>query len=92
MSQYDPTFDLKINVGHCDLYIFHDPVILCNILKTFWCMNIIIWCMNIILRIMSQYDLKINVGLYDLYFMVQWFSVISEKYLMYEHHTFINLG
>ena len=20
MSQYDPTFDLKINVGHCDLY------------------------------------------------------------------------
>ena len=34
MSQYDPTFDLKINVGHCDLYIVHDPVILCNILKT----------------------------------------------------------
>ena len=20
MNQYDPTFDLKINVGHCDLY------------------------------------------------------------------------
>ena len=20
MSQYDPIFDLKINVGHCDLY------------------------------------------------------------------------
>ena len=20
MSQYDPTFDLKTNVGHCDLY------------------------------------------------------------------------
>ena len=20
MSQYDPMFDLKINVGHCDLY------------------------------------------------------------------------
>ena len=21
MSQYDTTFDLKINVGHCDLYL-----------------------------------------------------------------------
>ena len=33
MSQFDPTFDLKINVGHCDLY-FHGPVILPYILKT----------------------------------------------------------
>ena len=22
MSQYDPTFVLKINVGHCDLYVY----------------------------------------------------------------------
>ena len=79
MSQYDPTFDLKLNVGHCDLYfmvqwflayilktliyehyksvwpdvwpknkcrslwpIFPDPVILPYILKTVWCMNIIL--------------------------------------------------
>ena len=71
MSQYDPAFDLRINVGHCDLYfmvqwfcliswrlfdvwtfdlkymslwpIFHGPVILPYILKTIWCMNIILW-------------------------------------------------
>ena len=34
------TFDLKINVDHCD--IFHGPVILPYILKTI-CMNIILW-------------------------------------------------
>ena len=39
MNQYGPTFDLKINVGP----IFHGPVILPYILKTNWCMNIIIW-------------------------------------------------
>ena len=85
MSQYDPTFDLKINVGHCDLYfmfqwfcliswrlfhvwtsyfgiisqydptfdlknkcrslwpIFYGPVILPYILRTIWCMSIILW-------------------------------------------------
>ena len=84
MNQYDPTFHLKIIVGHCDLYsmvqcfcliswrlidvwtilfgimsqydpkfdlkiyrslspIFHGPVILPYILKTFWCMYIILW-------------------------------------------------
>ena len=47
--------------------------------------------MNIIIfGIMNQYDLKhdlkINVGRRDLYFMVQRFCVISEDYLMYEHH------
>ena len=41
MSQYDPKFDLKINIGHSP--IFHGPVILCYILKTIWCMNIILW-------------------------------------------------
>ena len=41
MSQYDPTCDLKINVGYCDLC--NDPMILLYILKTFWCMNIIFW-------------------------------------------------
>ena len=40
MNQYDPTHDLKINVGH--LPIFRVPVILCYILKTIWCMNIIL--------------------------------------------------
>ena len=26
MNQYDPTVDLKVNVGRCDLY-FHSPLI-----------------------------------------------------------------
>ena len=129
------TFDLKINVGHCDLYfmvqwfclifwrlvdvlwpIFHGPVILPNIFKNIQWLNIIrrdyesvwpdIWPPNIcrslwpifhsplnlpfILKTdiwtsyfqsMSQYDttfdLEINVGHCDLYFMVQWFCLIS---------------
>ena len=41
MSQYDPVFDLKINVGHWP--IFHGPVILPYILKTIWCINTVIW-------------------------------------------------
>ena len=41
MSRYDPTFDLKINVGHWP--IFHGPAILHYILKTICCMNIIFW-------------------------------------------------
>ena len=40
MNQYDLTFDLKINVGHCD--IFHGPVIVPYTLKTISFMNIII--------------------------------------------------
>ena len=50
--------------------IFHDPVILPYILKT-------VWCMNIILRNYESVDLKINVGHCDLYFLVQWFCLIS---------------
>ena len=41
MTQYEPTFDLKVIVGHCDLYI-HGPVIVPYTLKTISCMNIII--------------------------------------------------
>ena len=54
--------------------IFHGPVILPYILKTVWCMYIIVW----------EYELvrpdvwpKIYVGHCDLYFMVQWFCLIS---------------
>ena len=42
MNQYHETFDLKINVGHL-WPIFHGPVILPYILKTIWCIDIIIW-------------------------------------------------
>ena len=38
MSQYDTTFDLEINVGHCEP-IFHGPVILPCILNSIWWMN-----------------------------------------------------
>ena len=38
-SQYDMTFDLKINVGLCD--IFHGPVTLSCISRTSWCMSVI---------------------------------------------------
>ena len=41
MNQYDQTFDLKINVGHCDLY-FMVQWFFRFILKTIWCMNIIL--------------------------------------------------
>ena len=97
--------------------IFHVPVILPYILKIVWCMNILLqnyesvwpdvwhknkcrslwpifhvqWFCLIFWRLfdvwtsyfgkMSQYDttfdLKINVGHCDLYFMVQWFCLIS---------------
>ena len=52
--------------------IFHSPVILPCISKTIWCLYF---------GIMNQYDprfdLKINVGHCDLYFMVQWFCLVS---------------
>ena len=75
MSQYDPMFDLKINIGQCDLYF----------MVQWFCL--ISWRLFDIstpyFGIMSQYDLmfdlKINVGQCDLYFMVQWFCLISRR-------------
>ena len=50
MNQYDPTFDLKINVGHCDFALYLEDYLMYEQL----------------FGIMSQYDpkfdLKINVG------------------------------
>ena len=130
MSQYDPKFDLRINVGHCYLYftvqwfcliawrLFKNLLLLnetkkinCQFLsfnsKSFSCkkkwnkrnlngsksarihLPIVLaeWLFNSELpslkesEIMSRYDLtfdlKINVGHCDLYFMVQWFCLIS---------------
>ena len=75
MSQYDPTFDLKINVGHCDLYF----------MVQWFC--VISWKLFDVwtsyFGIMDQYDLafdhKINVEHCDLYFMVQWFCLIFSR-------------
>ena len=68
-----PTFDFKINVGHCDLHF----------MVLWFCLiswrRFDIWTPYF--AIMSQYDpmfdLKINVGHCDLYFIVQWFCLIS---------------
>ena len=44
MSQYDLMLDLKIKVGHCDLYFMvHGSVILPYILKAIRCINMIPW-------------------------------------------------
>ena len=43
MNQHDPTFDLKINVGHCTVTYISWSSDLPYILKTIWCMNILIW-------------------------------------------------
>ena len=40
MNRYDPTVDLKVNVGHCELYFTVQWF--CYILKTSW-MNSIVW-------------------------------------------------
>ena len=73
MSQYDLTCDLKINVGHSDLYFMVQWVCLIS-----WRL-FDVWTSYF--GIMSQYDrtfdLKINVGHCVLYFMVQWFYLIS---------------
>ena len=74
MSQYDTTFDLKINVGHCDLYF----------MVQWFCL--ISWRLFDIwtpyFGIMSQYDRmfdhKIFVGHCDL-FHGPWFCFISWK-------------
>ena len=73
MSQYDLTFDLKINVGCFDLYF----------MVQWFCLIILkpidIWTPYF--GIMSQYDpmfdLKIIVGRCNLYFMIQGFCLIS---------------
>ena len=54
--------------------IFHGPVILPYILKTIWCMYIILWDYE---SYDLRFDLKINVGHCDMYFMGQWFFLVS---------------
>ena len=73
ISQYDPTFDVKINGGHCDLYF----------MVQWFC--VISWRLFDVRTsyagILSQYDQTFdgitNVDHCDLYFMVQWHCVIT---------------
>ena len=81
--------------------IFHGSVILPYILKTVWCMNFILQNYELVWH---DIWLKINVGHYDLYFMVQWFCLISRRLfaawtsyfgIMSQYYTFdlkINVG
>ena len=61
--------------------ILHSPVTLPYILKTIWCMNIIIWDYE---SVHPDFDLKTNVGHCDLYFMVHWFCLISRRLSIYD--------
>ena len=58
--------------------IFNGPVILPYILKTIWYMNTILWDYESVWPD-PMFDLKIFVAHCDLYFMVQWFCLISWK-------------
>ena len=75
MSQYDPKFYLKINIGHCDYILLPSDFVL--YLEDYLMYE------HHTLGIKGQYDLtfdlKINVGLCDLYFMVQWLCLISPR-------------
>ena len=73
MNQYDPMFDLKINVGHCDLYFMVQWLCLIP-WRLFHLWTSLFWILN---QYDPTHDLKINAGHCDLYFMVQWFCVIS---------------
>ena len=56
--------------------VFHGPVILPYLLKTVWYMNTILWNYEFY---DPMFDLRVNVGHCDLYFMIQWFCLISWK-------------
>ena len=73
MNQYDPTFDLKINVGHCDLYSMVQWFCLIS-WRLFDACTSYFGSMN---QYDQTFDLKINVGHYDLCSMGQWFCLIS---------------
>ena len=67
--QYDTTFDLKINVGHCDVYFMVQWFCIIS-----WRLfDVWTWYFGIMGQYDPTFDLKINVCLCDLYFMVQWF-------------------
>ena len=85
MNHYDPTLDLKINVGHHDIYFivqwFH---VIAWRLFDVWTSSLGImdqydWTFGIMGQYDWTFDLKINVCHCDLYFMVQWFCLISQR-------------
>ena len=81
MNQYNPRFDLKINVGHCDLYF----------MVQWFCF--VSWRLFDVwtpfLGIMSQYDPTQNEckSLWPKVHGTLIFALYFEDYLVYEHHT-----
>ena len=73
MSQYDPIFDLKINVGQHDLYFTVQWFCLIS-----WRL-FDVWTsyFGIMIQYDPTFDLNIIVGHSDLLFMAQWFCLIS---------------
>ena len=85
MSQYDPKFDFKINVGLSDLYSQFKHFCL-RPWRVFLCFNTILTNYE---SYDQKFDLKINVGHSDLCFtQTKWNHLMSWKYFMYKHHTF----
>ena len=73
MSQYDPQFDLKINVGHYALYFMVQWFCL-----IFWRLfDVCTSYFGSTNQYEQTFDFKINIGHCDLYSMVQWFCLIS---------------
>ena len=66
MNQYDPMFDLKINVDHYDLYFMVQWFCLISPRLFDGCVSYF----QIMRQCDSNFDLKINIGQHDLYFMV----------------------
>ena len=66
MSQYDPTFDIKINVGLCDLYF----MVQCFCLISPRLFDARVSYFQIMRQCDPNFDLKVNINQYDLYFMV----------------------
>ena len=76
MSQYDQTCDLKINVGHCNLYFMVQWFFLPYMLKTLWCLNINIWDYDLVWPDVWPQN-KFRLLWPIIYFMVQWVCLIS---------------
>ena len=66
--------DWPCNVCRCIWPILHAPVILPCIMKTVWCMNIIL---GILVPRGTRIDRVMYVSLSDLYYMLQWFYLVS---------------
>ena len=84
MTQYDPKFNLKINIGHYDLYFMVQQ--LCVI--SWGLFDVWTSYFGIVGQYDLMFDLKIDVGLCNLYFMVQSFVLYLQDYLMHECHIF----